>query len=147
MRRILLVVVVLAGPHPGRMAVVQVAMHMGRMGVVGILLGVVPLFGIEMRVSVVELGMVVYSTLPRAVHLVAGLPARHVVGQLGVGVARGVRDSVVAVQLNRRIVGVVGISDPDAVGVGVARLHRVDEHQPVGAAARFVPGRARSAHV
>ena len=53
-RHLLLVVVVLAGTLPGRMVVVvgRVVVHMGRMAMVGILLGVVPLAGTVMRVTV-----------------------------------------------------------------------------------------------
>ena len=146
-RPLLLVVAVAAGTLPGRRMVVgRVAMLMGRMGVLGILLGVVPLAGIDMRVSVVELGVGVHSTLLRAVHLVAGLRAQLVVGQLGI-VAPGVPDAVVAVQPERRIGGVVVVSDPDAVVVAVVRQHRVGEQQLLGAAARFVPGQARAARV
>ena len=109
-----------------------------------------------MRVTVGELGMGVRSALPRAVHLVAALRAQPAVGQDGVLVAQGVRDAVAAVQPERRIGGVDVGPDPDAVVVEVvrlqrvvelSRLHRVDEHQLLGAAARSVPGHARAAHV
>ena len=64
-------------------------------GIVGVLVALVRVLGIPlpgMRMRVGELAVIVHASPPPAVHLVAGLLARPVVGQLRV-VARAVADA------------------------------------------------------
>ena len=96
---------------------------------VGIVLGIVPLATVVMRMTVGELRMGVYPTLPRAVHLVADEGAEVIMVEDGVGAGGDAPDGVVGVQLQGCGCG-RPIQMPLAVVVRiVVGAHGVAEHQ------------------